>query len=113
MTTRCVRLVAIVGVVSGILVSGGLGSLSSVSAQATKSGIVGKTKEGAQQAVIKWESLSAEQQQQVAAKLKTDVAGAQQKWASMTPDEQKQAIATGKAGVGKAKAKWKELPSGK
>jgi hypothetical protein len=112
MTTRRVRLVAIVGLVIGILLSGGLGSLSSVSAQATKSGIKAKARETGQQAMVKWDSLTAEQQQQLAQKWQMDVAKAQQKWESMTPEQQQQALGTAKAGVQKAKGKWQALPQG-
>ena len=109
MNTRRIRLVAI-GLVSGMLVSS-LG-LSAVSAQPTKSGLKAKAKQAETTAMTKWESLTPEQQQQMAQNWNTDVAKAQAKWQSLTPEQQQQAVTTGKAAVQKGKQKWQQLPAG-
>jgi len=112
MATRRIRLVAIVGVVSCILVSGGLGSLSSVSAQVSKGGIKSRGKEVGQKSEMKWESLTPEKQKQLGQTWQTDAAQAKQKWQTLTPEQQQQAIAHGKTGSQKGKKKWQELPAG-
>jgi len=112
MTTSRIRLIAIVGVVSGILVSGDLGLLSSVSAQPTRSGIKENTKEAAEKAGAKWGSLSTEKQQELAKKWQMGVDKAQQKWESLPPEQRQQALAQGKATTQRGKKKWQELPAG-
>jgi hypothetical protein len=106
MMTRRASLIALAGIVAGVASIG----IGSVSAQATKSGIEAKAKEGATKARMDWQSLPAEQQQKLREEWKMDAEKAQQKWNALTPEQQdaeKQKVA---AVADKAQKKWQSLP---
>jgi hypothetical protein len=108
--TRRSSLLALAGLVSGILVTGELSLPWQVSAQPTQTEIKQKARQGAQKAVTKWDSLSPEQQQQLQNKWKMTTEQAQAKWNSMPPEQQQQAMAQGKSAAQKAQKKWQSLP---
>jgi hypothetical protein len=108
--TRRSSLLALAGLVSGLLVAGDLSLPRQVSAQPTQTEIKQKARQGAEQAVAKWDSLSPEQQQQLENKWKMTVEQAHAKWNAMTPEQQQQAIARGKTAAQKSQKKWQSLP---
>jgi hypothetical protein len=110
MMTRRSSRIALAGLLSGLLVTGGLGLPQLVSAQPTQTEIKQKAGTAAQKAATKWDSLTPEQQQQLQEKLKLNAEQAQAKWNSMTPEQQQQAKARGKAAGQKARQKWQSLP---
>jgi hypothetical protein len=110
MMTRRSSLLALAGLVSGMLVTGGFSLPRQVSAQPTQTEIKQKAKQGGQKAAAKWDSLSPEQQQQLQDKWKMTADQAQAKWDSMTPEQQQQAAARGKSAAQKAQKKWQSLP---
>ncbi len=114
--SRRMSLVFVAGVVSTVLVLGGLGLAGSALAQPqtkqqpTQTEIKAKGKAAAKKAHIKYESLTPEQQEHVKATLKADAAKAQAKWDAMTPDQQQKFIAKAKAEGKKVAEKWQSLP---
>jgi hypothetical protein len=61
MMTRCSSLIALAGLASGFLVTGGLGLPQQVSAQPTQTEIKQKRGVAAKKAATKWDSLTPEQ----------------------------------------------------
>ena len=111
MTRRHVSLVSVVALVSTFLVLGDLGLAGSAQAQQpTQSGVKAKGKAAAGAAVIKWDSLSTDQKDQVKTSWKTDAEKAKVKWDGMTVDQQQKYIAEAKAGGQQAAAVWQTLP---
>jgi hypothetical protein len=110
MMTRRSSLLALAGLVSGILVTGEFNLPQQVSAQPTQTEIKQKARQGAQKSVAKWDSLSPEQQQQLQDKWKITAEQAQAKWNSMPPEQQQQAMAKGMSAAQKAQKKWQSLP---
>jgi hypothetical protein len=108
--TRLSSLLALAGLVSGLLVTGDLSLPRQVSAQPTQTELQQKARQGAEKAVAKWDSLSPEQQQQLEDKWKMTAEQAQTKWNSMTPKQQQRAIARGKTAAQKAQKKGQSLP---
>jgi hypothetical protein len=108
--TRRSSLLALAGLVSGLLVTGDFSLPRQVSAQPTQTEIKQKARQGAEKAVAKWDSLSPEQQQQLEDKWKMTAEQAQAKWNSMTPEQQQQAIGRGKTAAQKVQKKWQSLP---
>jgi hypothetical protein len=97
MMTRRSSLLALAGLVSGILATGTLSLTRQVSGQPTQTEIKQKIRQGAQKAVAKWDSLRPEQQQQLQDRWKMTVEQAQAKWNWMPPEQQQQAMAEGKS----------------
>ena len=104
--TRRSSLLALAGLVSGILVTGDFSMPRQGSAQPTQTEIKQKAKQGGQKAVTKWDSLSPEQQQQLQDKWKMTAEQAQAKWNSMPPEQQQQAVSRGRSAAQKAQKKW-------
>ena len=103
-------LLAIVGLVSGIWLTGSFVPLPVASAQTTKTEVKQKGKKKSQEAQENWQSMTPEEQQ--AAKEKGQAASQkkQQEWQSMTPEEQQAAKAKAKKGAQKGRQKWQSLP---
>ncbi len=110
MLTRRSSLLTLAGLVSGFLVTGQFSLPRQVSAQPTQTEIKQKGRQGAQKAVVKWDSLSPEQQQQLQDRWKMTAEQAQAKWNSMPPEQQQQAMAKGKSAAQRAQKKWQSLP---
>jgi hypothetical protein len=110
MMTRRSSLLALAGLVSGMLATGELSLPRQVSAQPTQTEIKQKARQGAEKAVAKWDSLSPEQQQQLQDRWRMTAEQAQAKWNSMPPEQQQQAMAKGKSAAQKAQQKWQSLP---
>jgi hypothetical protein len=108
--TRLSSLLALTGLVSGLLVTGDLSLPRQVSAQPTQTEVKQQARQGAEKAVANWDSLSPEQQQQLEEKWKMTAEQAQARWNSMTPEQQQQAVARGKRAAQRAQKKWQSLP---
>ena len=108
--TRRASLLALAGLMSGILVTGDFSLPGQVSAQPTQTEMKQKARQGAQKTVAQWDSLSPEQQQQLQEKWQMTAEQAEAKWNSMTPAQQQRAVARGKSPAQKAQKKWQSLP---
>jgi tRNA/tmRNA/rRNA uracil-C5-methylase (TrmA/RlmC/RlmD family) len=108
--TRRLGLLAVVGLLSGLLVGVTLSSPSLTHARATKSRIKARARQIKKATKTKWESLSPEEQERVRAQLQTGAKSAQEQWEAMSAEEQQAVKEKARAGIRRARKAWKKLP---